>query len=107
MSKSLIAAIVIVVFGVTFSPPVHATPSGWDRIKSINQYKTGSSAGKTVFVFENLTCTTGAWYLPADANQALMLKVLVSALLSGRLAHANYTALADGCQVSSVSIGSF
>jgi hypothetical protein len=107
MTKALIAAIVIVAFSVSFSPPAHAVASGWDRVKSINQFKTGSSAGKTVFEFESLTCSSGAWYVPADANQELMLTVLVSALHSGRRAHANYTVQSDGCQVFSVSIGPF
>lgn len=37
----------------------------------------------------------------------VQLRVLVSAMLSGRKAHVNYNAASDGCQVFSVSIGGF
>ena len=109
MKKILVSAIAVLVLSTGLIAAAHAAASGWDRVKSINQFKTTNSAGKTVFEFEGTPCPSGSgtWYVPSDANQELMLRVLVSAMLSGRRAHANYTAQTDGCQVYSVSLGGF
>jgi len=78
--------------------------SAYDTVSWIRQSRSSYDSGKTVIKLATATCSTGDFYISdASGNKDIQIRLLTSALLSGRTVALGHTPVSGvGCDVYSV-----
>jgi len=104
MFKKGIASTALAVALFVMPAVARADWSNADTVAWIRQSRSSYDSGKTVIKLTTVTCSTGEFFISdASGNKDIQIRLLTSALLSGRQVQLGYTPVANaGCDVYSV-----